>query len=496
MKILLNESNPKELSVTIKRSLLATIIFALSSQSFALPIDWHGVLGFDTTIVDGYRRVDSKVDNSGTAGTQEVALATGGTENGNWQNYVFRLMPNIVINDSASIKAELSNGYGRGGFIGNNSTQSKDSGVSNQLYPYNFSSGDDSLSVNQLYAELYSDTATYVIGRHAQHFGLGAVINSGENIWDRFFYLRDGLTIKVKLGNFKLEPYWTRVATGNSLSKGTRIKDYGISLVYDSIERDLAFGILYNKKTTTANSTDYTSDITGTSQTLNNGDVKLTDLYLKKSFGNFDIGIEVPILSGELGNLFGSGVTKYKAKAYILETHYKTSGSWSFSLLAGMVSGDDGVDNSFDAMYLNPNYQVANLLFRYNLQAVANNNGYSIYDSYINNATYVKLGSTYQSEKWKWDIAGIWAKADQTAKAGTRSYNHLTNKTFTANYDQKDDLGLELDTGFEYKWNSEVTVGANLGYLFTGKYFGYTNTATENEVNNSYVLQLRTAISF
>ncbi len=482
--------------MTIKRSLLVATIFTLSTQAFALPIDWHGVLGFDSTIVDGYRRIESTVDNSGAAGSQEVALPTGGNQNANWQNYVFRLMPNIVINDSATIKAELSNGYGRGAFIGSDSTVSKKSGVSNQLYPYNFSDGGDALTINQLYAELYSDTATYVIGRHAQHFGLGAVVNSGEDIWDRFFYLRDGLTIKVKLGNFRLEPFWTRVATGNSLSKGTRIKDYGISLIYDSIEKDLAFGILYNKKTTTNSSTDYTTDITGTSQNLNNADVKLTDLYVKKSFGNFDIGIEVPIISGELGDLFGAGVTKYKAKAYILETSYKTSGSWSFNLLAGMVSGDDGVDNSFDAMYLNPNYQIANLLFRYNLQAVADNNAYSIYDSYINNATYVKFGSTYQSEKWKWDIAMIWAKADQTAQAGSRSYNHQTNKTFTANYDQSDDLGYEFDTGFEYKWNSEVMVGANVGYLFTGDYFGYTNAATENPVDNSYVLQVKTAIRF
>lgn len=482
--------------MTLKRSLLISLLTLFSAQSFALPIDWHGVLGFDTTIIDGYRRVDSPVDNSGAAGSQEVGLPTGGTENANWQNYVFRLMPNIVINDSASIKAEFSNGYGRGGFIGNDSTLSQQSGRANQLYPYNFSSGGDSLTVNQLYAELYSDTATYVIGRHSQHFGLGAVVNSGDDIWDRFFYLRDGLTIKVKLGNFKIEPYWTRVATGDSLTKGTRIKDYGVSLVYDSIERDLAFGILYNKKQTTSNSSDYTSDVTGTEETLANGDVKLTDIYVRKSFGNFDIGLEVPIMSGEMGNLFGSGTTKYKAKAYILESHYKTSGSWSFSFLAGMVSGDDGTDNSFDAMYLNPNYQIANLLFRYNLSAVGDNTNASVYDSYINNATYVKFGATYQSEKWKWDIAGIWAQADQTAQAGTTSYNHATNKTFNANFDQEDDLGFELDTGFEYKWNSEVTVGANFGYLFTGKYFGYTNTATENEVDDTYVVQLRTSINF
>lgn len=468
----------------------------------ALPIDWHGVLGFDTNTINSYRRIDSSAFSGNTAGTQEIELPNGNAVNGSWQSYIFRLQPNIVVNDSATIKAELSSGYARGGYVGENgnSTLGK-AGMANQLYPLNFSSGNDGIIVNQLYAELYSDTATYVLGRHPQHFGLGAVVNSGEGLWDRFSYLRDGITIKVKLGNFKIEPYWTRVNQGDSLTKGTRVKDYGVSLIYDSVERDMAFGILYNKKQTTDSSPGYTTTVDSGSSTasaattLGATDVKMTDIYFRKALGKFEIGVEVPILSGEIGNLY-TGATPYKAKAIVVETSFKATESWTLGVMGGSVNGDDGGQSSFDAMYLNPNYQVANLLFRYNLRGIADNSNYNVYDSYINNATYIKFHGQYTTEKWKWDLGVIWAKADQVATAGKTSYNHLRNETFTANFDQKDDLGTEFDAGFEYKWNSEITIGGNFGYLLTGDYFGYTNTATENPVSNSYILQLQAAIAF
>ena len=478
------------------KSLLFLIVLIFSHSSFALPIDWHGVLGFDTNVLNTYRRVDSSTFSAGNDGSQEIELPNGNDVNGNWQSYIFRLQPNIVVNDSATIKAELSSGYARGGFAGDNSQLSQQSGLANQLYPLNFSSGNDSVVVNQLYAELYSDTATYVLGRHPQHFGLGAVVDSGEDTWDRFSYLRDGITVKIKLGNFKIEPYWTRVNNGSSLTKGTRVKDYGVSLIYDSVERDLAFGILYNKKQTTGSSSGYQTTVNqATTGSLGATDVKMTDIYFRKSFGNFDLGVEVPILSGEIGNVFNAN-TPYKAQAVVVEANFKASNSWSFDLKAGKVNGDDGGQSSFDAMYLNPNYQVANILFRYNLRGIADSSNYNVYDSYINNATYARLGARYSTEKWRWDLAWIYAKADQTAKAGAATYNHLRNETFTASFDQKDDLGMEFDTGFEYKWNSEITIGGQFGYLLTGDYFGYTNTATENPVDNSYLLQLRAAVTF
>lgn len=482
----------------MNKKILSFIFFIAPQLTLALPIDWHGVLGFDTNIIDAYRRIDNNSFSGNSDGTQEIELPSGDSVNGNWQSYVFRLQPNIVINDSATVKAELSSGYARGGFVGEtgNSTLASNDGLANQLYPMNFSSGSDGLIVNQLYAELYADTATYVLGRQPQHFGLGAVVNSGEGTWDRFSYLRDGITIKVQLGNFKIEPYWTRVDQGDSLTKGTRVKDYGVSLLYDSVEKDMAFGVLYNKKQTTGNSSNYSTSVnSGSIQSLGASDIKLINLYFRKALGNFNFAAEVPILSGEFGNLYG-GVTAYKAKAFVAEADYKLSESWSLGLNAGKVNGDDGRQTSFEAMYLNPNYQVANLLFRYNLRGIADNSSYNVYDSYINNASYLKFSAHYFTEKWKWDFGVIYAKADQVATAGNTAYNHLRNEVFTANFNQSSDLGTEFDTSFEYKWNSEITIGGNFGYLLTGDYFSYTNTATENTITNSYILQLQAAISF
>ena len=491
------------------------ILFISTLSAHALPIDWHGTLGFDTTSIDNYRRLDGTADNSnnmnaGNRGTQEVPLGPGGNANASWQSYVFSLEPTIVVNDAASIKAELSSGYGRGGRLGTNGTQSQEPGFGNALYPYNFSDGNDSLIINKLYMELYADTATYVIGRHTNHYGLGAVVNAGEDVWDRFSFIRDGITLKVKLGSFAIEPFWTRVGSSNSLTKATRIKEYGFSLVYDNVDRDMAFGLLYTKKKNAPFSSDYQlapgTDLPSSGGgnynaygSLGKTDVKLTDIYFSKSFGFFDFGIEVPILSGEIGSVFGNG-TKYKSRAIIFESNASFSDNFSVGIDAGQVSGDDGSSSSFEAMYLNPNYQIANLLFRYNLRGIGDpddaSTAKSVYDSYLHNTRYIKLKAKYSTEKWIWDFAVIQAWAEQTAQAGKFAYNHTTNKRFAAVTNQKDDLGTEFDINFDYKWNNEINIGGAFGYLMTGDYFAFNNTTNPNKVDNSYVIQLKTAISF
>jgi hypothetical protein len=492
-----------------KKTFLPLFLFS-SLQTFSAPVDWHGVLGFGTTVIDNYNRLD-KIDDTSASdiGTLEVPLGSGQQANANFQSYLFRLEPTIIVNDAASVKAEFTSGYARGGRMGDSSTQAKEPGFGNSLYPYNFSSSEDGLVIDKLYMELYADTATYLIGRHTANFALGALINSGDGIWDRHSYLRDGITVKVKLGSFHISPFWSRVGSLGSLTKTTRIKEYGFSLVYDNAERDMAFGLLYAKKQNAPYSGQYLHNLT-TAQpgaggnysgfsSLGKTDVKMTDFYFKKSFGQFDFGLEVPIMSGEVGNVFTAD-TKYKAKAIIFESNLKLGDRWKVSAFGGQVSGDDGGATSFEAMYLNPNYQVANLLFRYNLRAVANpddsTTAANVYDSYIHNARYLKLAGQYNTEKWTWDFALIKAWAEETATSGKTSYTHMTNKTFTAVASQSDDIGTEVDLSFTYNWNDEITIGGDFGYLVTGDYFGFNNTTTPNAVDNSYIMQLKTAVSF
>lgn len=480
---------------------LATLLVTLTSapQTHALPIDWHGAFGVDTTLIDNYRRVEGSKTNNTGKGSAETPLGPGNKESASFQSYVFRLNPVMIINDSATLKAELTSGYARGGRLGDSPKQNQEGNFGNALYMYNVANEDNTLALNQFYAELYSDTATYIIGRHTSHWGLGAVQNSGEDAWDRHSFVRDGITMKLKLGNFELRPYWAKLGLEGSLTRSSRAREYGISLLYDNIERDLGFGVLYSKKSTSSFSTAYQQDLDDDSnpESITSSSVSLIDLYFRKAFGDLSLQAEVPLLSDEIGDLYQKGDTaEYKARAILLESEYKITDSWKVGLDAGQVSGDDGKQQNFEAMYLNPNYQIANLLFRYNLRAMSDPQNLNVYDSYITNATYFKLRTSYQSGKWLWKGALIYAKANEVADNGKLAFDHIRNKTYTANADQADDLGIELDLDFKYQWNNEVSVGGSMGYLMAGDYYKFTNTSSPNKADDSLLLQLRTTIDF
>jgi len=206
---------------------------------------------------------------------------------------------------------------------------------------------------------------------------------------------------------------------------------------------------------------------------------------------------EVPLLSGDLGNLMNTGTkTTFSAKALLLQTNYKSSDNWTLGVDAGQVSGQDGSTTKFSALYLSPNFQVSNILFKYNLNA-PKDSSQSLYDASMTNVRYVKARSTYKSEKWTFDTSVLYAKAVDYAKVGEKFYNHTKYKMSTgvATVAQSDDLGTELDFNSTYQWNNELSVGTNLGYLITGDYFAFTN-GVANPTKNSLLIQLNTAIKF
>lgn len=462
-------------------------------------MDWHGAFGVDTTVIESYRRVDQNTSTTGNLGTQEVPLAPGNHATASWQSYLFKLSPTVIVNDAASFKAEINNGYGRGGRLGDSPDKRKDTTETfgNALYHYNnsFPGADNKLALSKFYMELYSDTATYLIGRHEVNWGLGAVFNDGDQTWDRHSSTRDGITMKVKVGNFYFEPYWAKMDSISNYTAAADTRQYGVGVLYDNVDRDMAFGFLYSIFKTSKSNSSPTFDIGSGSRPVSDTNVKLLDLYFKKTLGDYNFKVEVPLFSGEIGDIYGAGSTKYKAKAIIFESTYTFGPLWKSGINAGSVTGDDGGQSSFEAMYLNPNYQIAYLLFRYNLNAVSSNTQ-NIYDSYVSNAKYLKWFGQYQSEKWTWDAAIIYALASEKANLGKTAFNHSTNKAFTAAAEQSDELGVETDLGFKYKWNKEVAIGGGFGYLFTGDYFAFNNTATPLKVKNSMVLQLNTSIDF
>lgn len=485
------------MTMSLNKFLAIAVTAAVPATSFALPIDWHGSFGVDSTLISSFRRIDGKTERTvGNNGSQEVGLDTGDKSSASWQSYILKLAPTMIINDAATFKAELTTGYANGGFLGD-SAQTDKAGANNVPVYYHNEAKGSSVNIKKAYLELYSDTATYMIGRHTYNWALGAIYNDGAGAWDRHASSRDGITMKLKIGNFYVNPFWSKVSN-TGLTDATNAKELGVGLLYDNPERDIAFGLLYTVKSSSALNPYYTSTIETASQAVGETDVKITDLYLKKIWGKFDVALEVPLISGDLGKTSaGNTVTSYSTKAILLQTNYRASDAWTFGFDGGRVNGHDGSSRKFGALYLNPNYQIANLLFRYNIGAIDSASGASVYDSYITNTMYFKLRSSYSTEKWTFDTAVIYAKALETAEAGKAAYNHSKNKIFTAATTQSDDLGTEIDVNATYKWNNEISIGAGLGYLMTGDYFGYTNdAAVKNETKNSLLLQINTSVTF
>ncbi len=484
------------MTMSLNRFLAIATLASIPATSFALPIDWHGSFGVDSTLLSSFRRIDAKTVRTATnPGSQEVDLDVGDKSSASWQSYILKLAPTMIINDAATFKAELTTGYANGGFLGDSAQTDKADENHIPVYYHNEARG-SAVNIKKAYLELYSDTATYMIGRHTYNWGLGAVYSDGAGAWDRHASSRDGITMKLKIGNFYVNPFWSKVSN-SGLTDATNGKELGIGLLYDNPERDIAFGLLYTLKSSSALNPYYNSTIETASQQVGETDVKITDIFLKKVWGKFDVALEVPLISGELGKTSAANtVTSYSTKAILLQSNYKPNDTWGFGFDAGRVNGHDGSSRKFGAFYLNPNYQVANILFRYNLNAISDSSA-SIYDSYITNAMYFKLRSSYSTEKWTFDTGLIYAKAVETATAGKVAYNHAKNKIFTAATTQSDDLGTELDVNATYKWNNEISIGAGIGYLMTGDYFSYTNDAAiKNEAKNSLLLQINTSVTF
>ncbi|MBY0416206.1 MAG: hypothetical protein K2Q18_18680, partial [Bdellovibrionales bacterium] len=325
------------MTMSLRRLSAIAILAIMPATSFALPIDWHGAFGVDTTLISGFRKIKSSTDRTSTnAGSQEVALDKGNKDSLNFLSYVFKLAPTMIINDAATFKSEFTTGYAAGGYLGDAAETDAASNSNRIPVHYHNQAAGKGLNVRKAYLELYSDTATYLIGRHTYNWGLGAVYNDGNEAFDRHSSSRDGLTMKLKIGNFHVHPYWSKTdngfKTGNSsgLTSATDSKDYGIGLLYDNAERDISFGLLYGLKSSSAQNPS-TTTIQGASSAYGETDVKITDIYFKKTWDKFDIAAEVPLLNGELGRTTNGSntVTKLSTKAVLLQTNYKASDAWT-----------------------------------------------------------------------------------------------------------------------------------------------------------------------
>ncbi len=469
--------------MAIKINKLPALLCLISGTTIASPIDWNGSLTYDTHLIRDVRRTGD--DCSPTAGSQCIDPSE---DNARFQSMIIKLNPNIIVNDGVTVKGELSTGFGRTANLGDSTQVDQTSGEfdGGAYYSQNTSS---SLNVNQLYAEIYADTATYKIGRFSKNWGLGAVINDGSNPTDRFYSGYEGVEAQLKLGSFHLTPMWAKLHTSDQPNGHYDAYESSIAALYDNTNRDLQVGVYYSIKEVETDDTLYGKG----SQNVN-----LIDVYLSKSFGDFNIALEVPMLSGKINDLYGTGDADFDSSAYIIETSYQLNSKWKLGLNGGMVKGDDGSSDSFEGMYLNPNYKNSYIMFKYNFHAFTSSDyeTYDIYNASIVNTTYAQLYAEYNLEEWKWTLSALWAKANEVAENGKEFYNHEKMSTATGAADQSDDLGTEFSVAFDYRWNTNVTFGAYAAYHMVGDYYSFTNTDDDLSLSNVLASGMQLTVDF
>lgn len=452
----------------INKKNILVISSVLSSTAFAVPADWSGTLALDTNIINDVRRTND--DCTVADGSQCIADEES---NARFQSMILKLNPTFVVNDGVSLKGELSTSTttGRTTRLGEGTTYNN-----NTASTFSQSSS-SSLNINQVYAEIYADTALYRVGRFAKHYGLGAVINSGSNPWDRFYTAYEGVEANLKLGNFKLSPMWAKLHTSKSPNGKYDSYETSLSAVYDDSNKNFKFGVYYGVR-----------EVETQDELIGKGsqNINIIDVYVQKAWENFEIGLEVPMLTGEISNTYNTTDADFDANAYILQTKYNLNSKWMLGFDAGMVKGDDASSSSFEGMYLHPNFQVGELMFKYNFNAF-NDSTKDVFNSSIVNATYAKLAANYSTDEWTWKFSALWAVANEVAEEGKEFYDHNVMKKVTANADQSKDLGYELGVAFDYQWNPNVVFSSHLAYHMVGDYYAFINDAN-NELETANVM--------
>lgn len=479
------------------------------NSAIALPIDWTGVFGADTHMISNFCRTGDKNAPLGD-GSQAIDPVDCGTS---FQTYTLRLNPNIIINDGVTLKGELSSGYIRGGFAGGDSTNNAGgASEANNAYFFTTPAQRSALNVNQMYMEMYADTALVKIGRFARHFGMGINFDNGNDPWDRFFTMYDGVEAEMKIGNFSVIPHYAKISsfrdpitqeneTSRSASGAYDVREMGLIAKYDNKNRDLVASVLYAKRSSERRNSLYNSnDPSGTTPGVfarGNTDITVIEPYVSKKWNKLRVQAEASLQSGDYGRVYSANEeSKLSALAYVVEAKYDLNPKWDIGALGGQVSGDKGNTGKFEAAYLHPNFHIADLMFRYNYQAF-NQGGRSVFDASITNAQFIKLYSNFKTDKWTWKGAFIMANAMETAQGGGRNaYHHEENYRFESDHKQDKSYGYEFDLGFDYMWNPNVTIGGYYGYWFVGDYYSFTNTASELSLNNVHGGGLRATLQF
>lgn len=485
------------------------------NRADAIQLDWNGQFWFENHWINNYQldRARPGNDADSTLASNGSPYVSGtGEKNSVWYDAFLRLKPRLVVNDSIFVKSELQIGSPQYNFLGRGFPGSGDE-------RFNFTGSQKenfSIGAQRFWANLITDFGTFEIGRAPLHWALGAIYNSGDNLFEKYQSTGDMVRLTSKFGNFSIQPALVKVAVGNNVSGAQDssgnifqgnddVTDYNLAVKYDNSEEDFEFGMMWTKRTgNTAQNTLYFNPQKAGSRRIN---FSLFDFYSKKHWGRWFIGGELPLFNGSLGALDGANEFDYKTFAVVLEGGY-TSDLWDIGLKVGHVPGEPATkagDTKFRAVYLNKDYKLGLIMFNYNLYGLTGNNPdttsssqlQSPYDNQIVNANYLALNPQLKLDKWTIHTTFVAAYAPNTASSGSRFYNYSRRTFYNAADNQSSFLGWETDLGVAFKWDENIVAAWDMGFWFPGRYYAFANApGIKLGTDSMFASQVRVGVSF
>jgi len=483
-----------------KFSMGITVAAALAAANAqALTLDWSGYFRADHTYVRNFQL-------EGKSSTTISSL-------------FMRLKPRVLVNDNVIVRSEWNIGDPVTGFFGR--------GIPREDRNNPLSTGKDpfAISASRLWLDVHTDFGTLQVGRAPFHWGLGVIFNSGDDPFDRFQTTSDTIRLVSKFGYLSLMPIYAKNSFGRAaagsrnpttnaiLQGGDDVTDYGLGLKYDNPEEDIEGGALFYKRNApdSQNAYYYPAGSAVFTPGANGMNLRLINLYAKKSWSKFEIGAEVPLYSGDIGDMNGVGSRNlFSATAVAVEAALKFD-TWKHSLKVGTVPGQGAANTgnrgrNFGALEFHRGYKLGQVLFNYNLGHFGPANPDAVpgspsagdvvvspYDSAISNAKYVMFSSEKRWEQWGVNFGVVWAQANQTAEAGKDFYNHRARRWFTSTGKQSSNIGLEVDLGARYNWDDNISFGADAGVLMPGDYLKFTDSVTGQGTNKKVLAGSLTA---
>jgi hypothetical protein len=546
----------RELCNGISLALSVAISLAASSAQ-ALELDWSGQFRTEFHFIKNYTMdgsgAGSTVDSTriGTTTTNGTAvnfprgyyIPGGGNTNSTFETLFLKLQPKAIVNDNIVIKSEFWAGSPSYGLFGDAYPSTFD-----QRQYYSTQSRGSYFSAQRLWGEFTTDFGVVTLGRAPLQWGLGVFWNAGDHLWDRYESTGDQMRLTSKFGSFSFSPGVAIYSTGNSLG-GTctytggaggnlcapglgsgAVSDYFIQLKYENMEEDFEGGVNFVRRIAGgsqdngANPPTPANPGTGPMDPTSNTNVSgflstagmsynTWDLYAQKKIGKWRLAAEVPITSGKVAGV------DYSTVAVAAEADWRINDPWEMQLRGGRAPGQPDATSAtvdkFKAYFFNPNYHIGNILFNYQL---LNLSGYlgpntlnnpnanasnlrSPFDNPITNATYLSWAGLLHADKWTFNTGLLWAKANETAKASDFSFYNSQKRQYevrNSTKDQGSSLGVEWDTGAAFQWDEYFTFRLDLGLLFPGDYFKYSNTASniDNATDTVFSAAFRVGVNF